>query len=202
MIRSTSWHVTLALCGVLTLFAGCSSQQDAASRVIADAEATLQSLQDEAQRLAPEQYAAAEQSIARLRERFAERDYAGILAALPAVTTELTELQQLAARRRAELEAALERARLEWDGMSVELPAKLNALQARIDELAQLRQLPAGIDRRLIERARAQLESIKAAWAEALAAFAQGRLPEAADRARESRERAEQLQAELGLQSA
>jgi hypothetical protein len=202
MIRSKWWTVALAFGGSLVLLGACAGQQDAASRVIADAEATLQSFRGEAQRLAPEQYAAAEQSITRLRERFAERDYAAILAALPAVTTELANLQELAATRRTELEAALERARAQWGGLSVELPATLDALQTRIDELTRLRQLPAGIDRRLVERARAQLESIKAAWADALAAFAQGRLPEAADGARESRERAEQLKVELGMQSA
>lgn len=202
MIRPTSWRAALAASCALALLAGCAGQQDAASRVIADAEATLQSFREEAQRLAPEQYAAAEQTIARLRERFAERDYAGVLAALPGVTTQLANLQEFTAARSAELEAAIERARAEWGGLSVELPATLNALQARIDELAQLRQLPAGIDRQLIERARTQLESIKAAWAQALEAFAQGRLPEAADQARESRERAEQLKAELGMQSA
>ncbi len=202
MNRSTSWTPIVALSGWLVLTGGCAGQQDAAARVIADAETTLQAVREEAQRLAPEEYAAVERSIGRLRERLAQRDYAAVLDALPAVTAELAGLEELATRRRAELEAALERARAEWGGLSVELPTALNALQARVDELMRLRQLPAGIDRQLIERARAELESIKSAWAEALAAFAQGRLPEAADQARESRERARRLEAELGMQSA
>lgn len=201
MLRSTNCRVGFAASCALALLAGCAGQQDAASRVIADAEATLQAVSEEAQRLAPQQYAAAEQTLVRLRERLAERDFAGVLASLPAVTTELASLEQLVATRRTEFERALERARADWGGLAAELPVTLNALQARIDELARLRQLPEGIDRQVIARARAQLDSLKAAWAEALAAFSQGRLPEAADRARESREQAERLKAELGMRS-
>lgn len=84
------------------------------------------------QRFAPQQGAAAEQTLERLREHLAARDYAAVIGALPGAMTEL--------------------------------------------------------------------ESIKANGAAALVAFAKGRLPEAADQARESRRRAEQLRAELGGQ--
>ena len=182
------------------LLTGCASQQDAAARVVADAEQTLQSLKQDAQQLAPEQYAAAEQAIASLRAQLEKRDFAGVVTALPAITSQLTALQELATQRGAEVGAALERARAQWSTLSNDLPRQLDALQRRVDELARAAQLPAGIDRALLERARKTLDELRAAWAEALAAASQGRVPEAAERARESRERALQLERELGLQ--
>jgi DNA repair exonuclease SbcCD ATPase subunit len=113
------------------------------------------------------------------------------------VTTQLAALQELANARRAELEAAIERARAEWTGLSLDVPASLDALQRRIDELAAAGKLPAGVDRNTLADARETLEALRAKWAGALASFAQGRLPEAADQARESRDRAAELAARL-----
>jgi uncharacterized phage infection (PIP) family protein YhgE len=191
----------LLVCLALWL-GGCASQHDAASRVVAEAEQTLQSFKDDAQRLAPEQYAAAEQAIAKLKTQLEQRDFAGVITALPAMTTQLASLQELANTRRAELEAAIERARAEWSGLSLEVPASLDALQRRIDELAAAGKLPAGIDRNTLAQARQTLEDLRAKWAEALASFAQGRLPEAADQARESRDRAAELAAQLDVKTA
>jgi hypothetical protein len=184
----------LLLLGGLT---GCASQQDAAARVIAEAEQTLQALQDDAQRVVPEQYAAAEQAIARLRTQLEQRDFASVLAALPALTTQLAALQDAATARRAEIEAAIERARAEWGGLSIEVPTSLDALQLRIDALAAAGKLPPGLDRESLAAARTRLEELRATWAEALAAFAQGRLPEAAEQARESQQGAAELAAQL-----
>lgn len=199
--RPLPWPVLLA-CFALLLLGGCASQQDAASRVVAEAERTLQAFKDDAQRLAPEQYAAAEQAIARLRTQLEQRDFASVITALPAVTAQLAALQELANARRAELEAAVERARADWGGLSLEVPASLDALQRRIDELAAAGKLPAGIDRNTLAQARQTLEALRAKWAEALASFAQGRLPEAADQARESRDRAAELAAQLDVKTA
>lgn len=194
--------VALLLACLALLLGGCASQQDAASRVVAEAEQTLQAFKDDAQALAPEQYAAAEQAIARLKTQLEQRDFASVITALPAVTTQLAALQELANARRAELEAAIERARADWAGLSLEVPASLDALQRRIDELAAAGKLPAGIDRNTLAEARKTLEALRAKWAEALASFAQGRLPEAADQARESQQGAAELAAQLEVTTA
>jgi hypothetical protein len=185
---------------MLASLAGCASQQDVAARVVAEAEQTLQALQQEAQRAVPEQYAAAEQALAKLRTQFEQRDFASVIAALPAITTQLASLQELATVRRAELEAALERARADWGALSIEVPTSLDALQRRIDELAAAGKLPPGVDRQTLTRARATLEQLRAKWADALASFAQGRLPQAVEEARGSRDAIDQLRAELGQQ--
>jgi hypothetical protein len=200
-VRRLSLLPELLVCAAL-LLGGCASQQDRASRVVAEAEQTLQAFKEDAQRLAPEQYAAAEQAIARLKTQLQQRDFAGVITALPTVTTQLAALQELANARRAELEAAIERARAEWTGLSLDVPASLDALQRRIDELAAAGKLPAGVDRNTLAEARKTLEALRAKWAEALASFAQGRLPEAADQARESRDRAAELAARLDVTTA
>lgn len=189
----------LLLLGGLT---GCASQQDAATRVIAEAEQTLQALKEDAQRVVPEQYAAAEQALAQLRTQLEQRDFVGVLTGLPAITSQLAALQDAATARRAELEAAIERARAEWGGLSIEVPTSLDALQLRIDELAAAGQLPPGLNRESLAAARTRLEQLRATWAEALAAFAQGRLPEAAEQARESQKGAAELAAQLEVTTA
>ena len=120
-----------------------------------------------------------------------------MLEALPALTTQLAALQDAATARRAEIEAAIERARADWGGLSIEVPTSLDALQLRIDALAAAGKLPPGLDRESLAAARTRLEELRATWAEALAAFAQGRLPEAAEQARESQQGAAELAAQL-----
>lgn len=192
----------LVLLGSLGGVVGCASQQDAAARVIAEAEQTLQALQEDAQRVVPEQYAAAEQAIAQLRTQLEQRDFVSVLAGLPAITSQLAALQDAATARRAEIEAAIERARADWGGLSLEVPTSLDALQRRIDELAAAGKLPPALDREALAAARIRLEELRATWAEALAAFAQGRLPEAADQARESQQGAAELAAQLEVTTA
>ncbi len=179
---------------------GCASQQDAATRVIAEAEQTLQALKGDAQRVVPEQYAAAEQALAQLRTQLEQRDFVSVLAGLPAITSQLGALQDAATARRAEIEAAIARARADWGPLSIEVPTSLDALQRRIDELAAAGKLPPGLDRDALTRARETLSQARSAWADALESFAQGRLPEAVEGARSSREALDQLRAELGQQ--
>lgn len=182
--------------------AGCVNQRDAAAEAVDDAAATLSALGADAARYAPEQAAAARAAVDRLKQRLRDGDTAGILAALPDVTTQLTALQAAATQRKREALDLLERARSDWTRLAADLPPLLNSLQSRIDALARSGQLPAGVDRALLDRARKELESLKAQWAKALASFSAGRVPEAADEARKSRERAQALLDQLGANTA
>ncbi|MEZ5457900.1 MAG: hypothetical protein R3E65_00820 [Steroidobacteraceae bacterium] len=186
---------------LLALFAGCASQADTAARVVAETEQTLQALRQDAADVVPEEYAAAEQALGRLRTRLEQRDFAAVVAAFPAVTTQLASLQDLAAARRVELAAAFERARGEWGLLSIEVPASLDALQRQLDQRAAAGKPPAGLPRETLTRARETLAQARAQWSEALASFSQGRLPQAADQARASRETAAKLAAELAPQA-
>ena len=182
--------------------AGCVNQRDAAAEAVDDAAATLSALGADAERYAPEQAAAARAAVDRLKQRLRDGDTAGILAALPDVTTQLTALQAAATQRKREALDLLERARSDWTRLAADLPPLLNSLQSRIDALARSGQLPAGVDRALLDRARKELDALKAQWAKALASFSAGRVPEAADEARKSRERAQALLDQLGANTA
>jgi hypothetical protein len=182
--------------------AGCVNQRDAAAQAVADATATLAALGADAERYAPEQFAAARAAVDDLQQHLRTGDTAGILQALPLVSTQLAALQSAAAQRKSEARDLLEGARSDWTRLAAELPALLNSLQSRLDALGRSAQLPAGVDRALLERARKELEALKAAWARAMASFAAGRVPEAAVEARESRERAQALLDELGANTA
>ena len=137
-----------------------------------------------------------------LKQRLREGDTKGILAALPQVTTQLAALQTAATQRKSEALELIERARSDWTRLAADLPPLLNSLQSRVDTLARSAQLPAGVDRAVLERARKELEALKAQWAKALASFSAGRVPEAAEEARQSRERAQALLDQLGANTA
>lgn len=184
------------------LGAGCVNQRDAAAQAVEDAAATLSALGADAERYAPEQFAAARAAVDNLKNRLRTGDTSGILQALPQVTAQLAALQSAATQRKSEALDLIERARSDWTRLAAELPQLLNSLQSRIDALGRSGALPAGVDRALLERARKELEALKAAWARALASFAAGRVPEAADEARESRERAQALLDQLGANTA
>ena len=182
--------------------AGCVNQRDAAAQAVTDAEAALSALGAEAERYAPEQFAAAKAAIARLKQRIKDGDTSGVVAAVPEISASLDALQSAAAQRKSEAMALLERARSDWTRLSSEMPSLLNSLQKRLETLGKSGPLPPGVDRAMVERARKELDSLKAAWAKALESFAAGRVPEAADEARESRERAQALLDELGANTA
>jgi signal transduction histidine kinase len=188
MIRRAP-SVLLACCAAALLVAlpvaGCVNQRDAAAQAVTDAEA-----------------AAAKSAIARLKQRMKDGDAAGIVAAVPEISASLDALQSAAAQRKIEALALLESARSDWTRLSSEMPTLLNSLQKRLEALGRSGQLPPGVDRAMVERARKELDSLKAAWAKALESFAAGRVPEAADEARESRERAQALLDELGANTA
>ncbi len=192
---------------VLALFvalsgAGCVNQRDAAAEAVDNAAATLSALGADAERYAPEQFAAARAAVDSLKQHLRDGDTKGILAALPQVTTQLAALQAAATQRKGEALELIERARSDWTRLAADLPPLLNSLQSRVDTLARSAQLPAGVDRALLERARKELEALKAQWAKALASFSAGRVPEAAEEARQSRERAQALLDQLGANTA
>lgn len=186
---------------VLAVLAGCARQADTAARVVAEAEQTLLALRQDAQDVLPAEYAAAEQALGQLRTQLEQREFAAVVAALPAITTQLASLQDRAAARRIELAAAFERARSEWGLLSIEVPASLDALQRQLDQLAAAGKPPAGLPRETLTRAREMLAQARAQWTEALGSFSQGRLPQAAEQARASRETAAQLEAQLAPQA-
>ena len=82
------------------------------------------------------------------------------------------------------------------------MPDLLAAIGGRLEELGQLRRLPEGMDRQLLDEANAAHASARAAWEEAGAAEARGDLEAAVGKARDAEGMAQDLVGRLGMPAA
>ena len=90
----------------------------------------------------------------------------------------------------------------EWARISGSLPGLLAGIGGRLEELGGMRKLPEGMDRQLLDETNAAHASAQAAWQDAGAAFANGDLDGAVDKARAAEGMAQDLVARLGMSAA
>jgi hypothetical protein len=182
-----------------TLFLGACSQKDPAQEAITAAENALNAVYEDAAKYVPERYAEVKKDLETARAAFKEERYADAIAAVRNVPADAEALAKEATaakqKRMAELDA-------EWARLSGSLPDLLAGIGGRLKELGNLRALPEGMDRQLLEEANAALASARAAWEEASAAQARGDIESAVGKARDSEGMAQDLVGRLGMPSA
>lgn len=166
--------VALALIVATTL--GCS-QKDSSTEAIAVAEQSLADVHELAMKYVPDQYAEVKADLEKARKAFGEQKYADALAAAKTVPARAKQLGEDAAKAK---EAAMAQFAATWKELSESVPGNLEALGARLAELGKLRQLPAGIEQKGVDIAESSVEWARKDWDEASAAFAAGKLEEAA----------------------
>ena len=193
----TSRTALAGLAAALVLVA--CSQKDPAKEAIDAAENALNAVYEDAGKYLPERYAAVKKELEVARAAFAEERYADAIAAVRDLPAEAEELARDAAaakeRHVAELNA-------DWARISGSLPDLLTGIGTRLDELAAMRRLPEGMDKRLLDEARAALASARTAWGEAGTAHAAGDLEAAIAKARTAEGMAQDLVARLGMSAA
>jgi len=182
-----------------TLVLGACSQKDPAEEAITAAENALNAVYEDAAKYVPDRYAEVKKNLETARAAFKEERYADAIAAVRNVPADAEALAKEATaakqKRMAELEA-------DWARLSGTLPDLLAGIGGRLEELGNLRALPEGMDRQLLEEANAALASARAAWEEASAAQARGDIEFAVGKARDSEGMAQDLVGRLGMPSA
>jgi hypothetical protein len=182
-----------------TLVLGACSQKDPAQEAITAAENALNAVYEDAAKYVPERYAEVKKDLETARAAFKEERYADAIAAVRNVPADAEALAKEAGaareRRIAELNA-------DWARLSGSLPDLLAGIGGRLEELGNLRRLPEGMDRQLLDEANAALASARAAWEEASAAEARGDIETAVGKARDSESMAQDLVGRLGMPSA
>lgn len=186
---------------IAMLAVACASQKEPAAKVISDAEASLSVLREQGEKYAPQALKVVEDSIASMKSNLEKGDYAAILARGPEMTKELVALKDAADAGKAELDAAVVKAKEDWTAYSTALPQTVESIQRRIDSLGKARRLPVGLDKAGLEDAKSSLETLKSDWTEAGAAFNAGEFTEAAAKASAMEVRAAELMAKLGMPS-
>ena len=166
----------VALALIVAATPGCS-QKDPASEAIAAAEQSLADVHESAMKYLPDQYDVIKADLEKARKAFEEQKYADALAAVKTIPARAQQLGEDAAAAK---EAATVQLTETWNALSGSIPERLAQLEARLAEVGKLRQLPAGIEQKSINIAESSVEWARKEWDGASAAFAAGKLEEAA----------------------
>jgi hypothetical protein len=152
--------------------AGCADPAKApAQAALVEADAALLGLAPEVERLAPEEVRAVRVAREVALAAAGRKDWKGALGVALTVRAK-ADVAVEAARARKQ---ALARA---WAQARVDVPNLLYALEDRLDELADTRRLPAGLDRPALAAARTELEATRSEW-EQVAPLGEGADPAA-----------------------
>jgi hypothetical protein len=89
-----------------------------------------------------------------------------------------------------------------WKEMSATVPGLVQAIDAKVAELAAANKRPKGMDDAGFAAARTDIESVTQAWSEAAAAFQGGDVPRAVRTAEDVKAKAEALAGMLGVAAA
>jgi hypothetical protein len=164
----------LAVLAAALLVVACGKQQAPAEKAVADIEMSLSSIRDDAGKYASSQLQAVEAGLASLRDSLAKKDYKAVLAAAPALSSQVAELQQTVTAKRDEMQATMAAATDQWRTLSAEVPQMVGAIQSRVDILSQSKKLPKNLKAESFEAAKSGLEWMKTTWAEATSKFGAG----------------------------
>jgi hypothetical protein len=178
---------------VAMAIAGCGSR-GTAQNVIAQSEAAVDGVRDTASTHAPEQLKAAEATVAEMNANFKEREYKEVIADVPKINEQIVAINNAVAQGQTAATAATS----EWTTLNTEVPKSVELIQARVDSLKPGK-LPKDVTKQELETAKADLETLKASWAEATTVAQAGDPVAAAEKGRAVQAKAEELKSTLGI---
>jgi hypothetical protein len=190
--------ITLLSLLVAIVIAGCS-QREPAQKAIDAAESALSTVRESAQKYVPDQLKAVDAQIAAAKDSVAKGDYAAALAAGPKITSAIGDLKNAASAKKAEVEAALAKAKDVWGPMAAGLPKMVDSIRSRVDTLSKSRRLPAGVTKEGLASAKSGLDSLKAGLAEATGAASSGDFTTAVAKGEELKAKAAEIMKSIGM---
>jgi hypothetical protein len=194
--------------GLLAIaLSACSGQKDAAQNRVWEIAATVSAAQPEAAKYVPGQLSDIQAKLTELQASFDKRDYAGVMAAAPAV---LAAAQSLATAAAAKKDQILKAQNDAWTNLAAVLPDEVVALQNRVDQLYSNKPAkkaakgtpsgtPSGAD---LAAVGARMADITSLWSKAQATFAGGNLVEAVATANDVKSKADALAITLKMEPA
>lgn len=189
--------VILAIAAVTLLFTGCARQKDDATKALAAVESSLSGLKDEGMKYAPIAYQGVESTLATLKDSLAKEDFKSVLAGTPELTKAVDSLKTAIASGKQQFEAAT----AEWGSLSADVPKMVEAIQSRVDILSSAKKLPKNLSQASFDSAKSGLDTMKAQWNEASAAFTEGKAAEAVEKAKAVKAKGAEVLAALGMNS-
>ena len=186
---------------VALLAVGCANQKEPAEKALAQIDSSVAAVRDDAARYAADELQSVEASLSSLKEKLGKGEYKAVLAEAPKVDAAVNSLKETVATRKAEAGAALAAATTEWNALSADVPKMVDAIQSRVDILSKSSKLPKNVSQDAFNAAKSGLESMKATWGEASAAFAAGDATTAVAKANSVKQQGNEVLQQLGMKS-
>ena len=198
-MKKSSFWVLATLAAVFII--GCQNQKAPAEKAIADAESALTGIRDMATHYVPDQMQAVDAQLNGIKDSFAKGDYKGVLAAMPALNTAISNLKDTATAKQQEAEAASAKAKDVWGPLSSDVPKMVDAISSRVDILSKSHHLPKGVTKDTLAAAKSGLDSMKSTWSDASNAASSGDYTTAVSKGQAVKDQASQIMQSLGMKS-
>ena len=189
------------LATVAVLIAACANQRGPAEQAVTAAESALTNIRDMANRYAPDQLQAVDAQLSGVKDSLAKGDYKGVMAAMPALNTAISNLKDTATANQQQAEAASAKAKDAWGPLSSDVPKMVDAISSRVDILSKSHHLPKGVTKDTLAAAKSGLDSMKSAWSDASNAATSGDYTTAVSKGQAVRDQASQIMQSLGMKS-
>ncbi len=194
--RVPSWTGLLLATVIL---AACGGQREPAEKAVAEAEASIAALREDAARFAPDQLKDLEDSLAQLKDNLARENYPAVLTLARELTKRIGTVNETVAAEKVNADALAQQLTERWNTLSTELPEMVESVNARVASLAKSRKFPDGVDAASFENIKAAADTMAQNWQQALGAFANNNMQEAVDMAQAAQDKGTEVMNALGM---
>jgi hypothetical protein len=156
-----------ALVLAVALAAACASQKAPAETALKAAETAWAAVSAEATKYVPDQAKSIDEAIKAVKDLMAKGDYAAVIKDAGVIPGKIADLQKTIQAKKDEWTAA-------WRTLDSALGSGLTAVQTKVDELANAKKLPKGVEKAAVEGAKTALAAAQQTFADAKSAFGEG----------------------------
>jgi len=192
-------HRWTALLFASLLIVACGGQKEPAERAVADADAAIAAVREDAARFVPDQLKELEDSLALLKDNLAKEKYPAVLTAARELNRTINTVNETVATEKVKAAAVADQLTERWNSLSTELPEMVESVTARVASLAKSRKFPEGVDAVLFDDIKAAADTMAQSWQQALGAFANNNMQEAVDMAQTAKDRGTEVMTALGM---
>jgi hypothetical protein len=192
-------HRWTALLIASLLLVACGGQKEPAEKAVANAEAAIAAVRDDAARFVPDQLKEVDDILAQMKDNLAKQKYPAVLTAARELNRLIASVNETVATERANAAAVAAQLTERWNSLSTEIPEMVESVTARVASLAKSRKFPEGVDTASFENIKATADTMAQSWQQALGAFANNNMQEAVDMAQAAKDRGTEVMMALGM---
>lgn len=194
--RVHRWTVVLLASFVVV---ACGGQKEPAEKAVADAEAAIAAIRDDAARFVPDQLKDAEDILAAAKDNLAKQNYPAVLTAARELNRTIASVSTAVEAERARAADITAQLTERWNALSTELPEMVETVTARVNSLAKSKKFPEGVDAAGFDSIKAAADTMAQSWQMALGAFSNNNMQEAVDMAQMAKDRGTEVMSALGM---